>query len=110
MNFLIMVLIKDYSNADILTERSSDLPYQNFQFTYYNFHIKFLPALFILVRLFYLSICLLDFASNLSDRSSIYDSIPGEEIQQKFPSISVPCYICDMSFYVNSFIQICASY
>lgn len=100
MNFLITVLIKDYSNADIVTERSSDLPYHHFQFTYYNFHIKFLQALFILVRLFFLGICLLDFASNLSDSSGIYDSIPMEELQQKFPTIPVPHYLCDMTFYV----------
>lgn len=100
MNFLIMVLIKDYSNADIVTERSSDLPYRHFQFTCYSFHIKFLIALFILVRLFYLGICLLDFASNLSDSSGIYDSIPGEVLQRKFPTIPVLHYLCDMTFYV----------
>lgn len=100
VNFLIMVLIKDYSNADIVMERSSDLPYHHFQFIYYNLHIKFLLALFILVRLFYLGICLLDFASNLSDSSSSYDSIPGEELQHKFPTTPLPHYLCDMTFYV----------
>jgi len=81
-----------------VTERSSDLPYQYFQLTYCNFHMKFLLTLFILVRLFYLGISLLDFGSNLSDRSGIYDFIPGEELQCKFPTIPVPHYLCDMTY------------
>lgn len=102
-NFLIMVLMKDYSNADIVTERSSGLSYHHFQFTYYNFYIKFLLALFILVRLFHLGLCLLDFASNLSDSSGIYDSIPGEELQ-------CPITFVIRIFMFSSFIQTYASY
>lgn len=107
MNFLIMVLIKDYSNADIVTERSSDLPYHHFQFTAYDFHKKFL--LVILVRLFYLDICLQDFASNSSDSSGIYDCIPREGLQHK---LSYQCHFTFLIwiFMFSSFIQTYASH
>lgn len=110
MNFLITVLIKDYSNVDIVTERSSDLPCHHFQVTSYDFRKKFLLALFILVRLFYLDIYLLDFASNSSDSLAFMTVYPGKNFNISFPLYQRHFAFLIWIFMFSSFIQTYASH